>query len=102
MDLLASQTGKAEMEIITKNTSTQKPSIQGFNFPFLKGANITQLPELKLTDAWSDGKTSSRYYRDEEMWKLTTKPKVEGIERKVAPRGPYAGTKETPDNMFKY
>ena len=90
------------MERITKNTSTQKPSIQGFNFPFLKGANITTLPDLRLTDAWTDGKTSDRFYREEEMWKLTAKPAVEGAERKVAPRGPYAGTKDTPDNMFKY
>ena len=44
------------MENVPKQTSTQKPSIQGFNFPFLKGQNIKELPKAKLVDAWDDGK----------------------------------------------
>ena len=90
------------MELVPKNSSTQKPSIQGFNFPFLKGSNITELPSLNLTDAWTDGKVSDKYYRDDEKWKLLQKPAVDGPDRKQAPRGPPATSKETPDNMFKY
>ena len=96
------QTGRADMEHVPKNSSTQKPSIQGFNFPFLKGQNITELPSLNLTDAWTDDKVSDKYYRDDEKWKLLQKPIVDGLDRKQAPRGPYATSKETPDNMFKY
>ena len=96
---LSHQSGKVEIENRTKPVSTQKPSIQGYYFPFIEQKNISKLPEMKLVDAWEEN-INDRYYRDEEMWKLVQKPNVDGPARKIEPLGPYPATDDLP--KYKY
>ena len=96
---LSHQSGKVEIENRTKPVSTQKPSIQGYYFPFMEQKNISKLPEMKLVDAWEEN-INDRYYRDDEMWKLVQKPNVDGPARKIEPLGPYPATDDLP--KYKY
>ena len=93
------QSGKIEIENRTKPVSTQKPSIQGYYFPFVEQKNISKLPGMKLVDAWQET-INDKYYRDDEMWKLVQKPNVDGPARKIEPLGPYPATDDLP--KYKY
>ena len=100
LNLLSMQSGIAHHEWRTKSVSTQKPSIQGYSFPYEKSKNLKELPKLRLGDAWEAEKVNDKYYREEELWKIDSKPLSDGIARKNDPLGPYPSSAELPE--YKY
>ncbi|CAG5095375.1 Oidioi.mRNA.OKI2018_I69.XSR.g14159.t1.cds [Oikopleura dioica] len=100
---LLSQQSTAEINCYRKKlTSTQKPSIQGYSFSFMKESkplNLKELPETKLADSWAV-EIDEKYYRDDELEKVKFRQFPEERSRKEDPFGPFASVEEKTD--FKY
>lgn len=100
--LLSHQSTAEENILRNKTTSTQMPSIQGFNYHCMidsKPLNLTELPETKLEDAW-ESETEDSYYRGEEKIKILQRPLPSGPDRKNSPIGPFALDKDRTDYHY--
>lgn len=90
--ILSHQSTAEEPILRPKNTSTQKPSIQGFAYHFLndpKPLMLAELPETKVADSWNV-EIDTKYYRTDEQIKILNRPLPTGSDRKHQPVGPFA------------
>jgi len=102
VDLL-NQQSTAEINCFRKKlTATQKPTIQGYSFSFIKDAkelNLTEAPETRLADSWAV-EIDEKYYRPDELEKVRFRKLPIDLARKEEPFGPFAT--EAEKTNFKY
>ncbi|CBY23234.1 unnamed protein product [Oikopleura dioica] len=102
VDLLNQQATAEVNSYRKKLTATQKPTIQGYSFSFMKDAktlNLTEAPETRLADSWAV-EIEEKYYRPDELEKVRFRQLPVDSERKEDPFGRFASADEKTN--FKY
>jgi len=102
VDLLNQQATAEVNSYRKKLTATQKPTIQGYSFSFMKDAktlNLTEAPETRLADSWAV-EIDEKYYRPDELEKVRFRQLPVDSERKEDPFGRFASADEKTN--FKY